>query len=470
MESVTFNLPEQGTLRALTLLLFVSIAVPDNAHAQSWPPKLNGANNGTVTLKTDDFLKIPESVVALRMKDGTASFIVAKTAPTVDLAFHRNLGTNAVSRRLWSSWGDIGLASDGRVYCGIGDHGNAVGGDARCFIYCWDPKQKTLTQVVDMNVVIPPGNGQPAWSKVHAKIDEGADGAIYFCCTLNDGNRAKLPTYKWNKTLPGAQLYRYDPATGKTTVFANLPPKRCTATSILDRKRNIWWCNLEAGEGNALWGLDLKSGKPVAHTPDGTIAFNRNFALAADGSIHFNGENSIHHFHPTTGKVTKTDASFIDSPGMRCSTRESKAGHIYGITHKTSQLFRYTPTNGKLKMLGPNWLAGSYTTVCLLSPDERFLYYLPGSHGKAYLDGTAVIQYEIATARRKVLAFLAPPFEKHHNYVPAGTYGVKLTPDGRTLYINFNGHAADGIRPEKMRPNGFGLTAFAVVQIPQGER
>jgi hypothetical protein len=326
-----------STLRALPLVFLV---IAHLAQAQSWPPKLEGAANGTVTLKTDEFLTVPNAVVAKRSGDKTAPFVVAKTAPTVHLAFHRSLGPDAISRRLWSSWGDIALAKDGRVYCGIGDHGNAVGGDARCFIYCWDPKTTTLKQVVDMNVIIPPGNGQPAWSKVHAKIDERADGAIYFCCTLNDGNRAKLPTYKWNKTLPGAQLYRYDPATGKTTVFANLPLKRCTATSILDRKRNIWWCNLEAGEGNALWGLDMGTRQPVAQTPDGTIAFNRNFALAADGSIHFNGEDAIHKFSPTTGKVSEKKASFTDSPGMRCSTRESKAGHIYGITHKTSQLFR----------------------------------------------------------------------------------------------------------------------------------
>ena len=121
------------TLRALTPILLFAFVISQEAHAQSWPPKLKGATNGTVTLKTNDFLTIPESVAALRMKDGTAPFVVAKTAPTVDLAFHRNLGTNAVSRRLWSSWGDIGLAKDGRVYCGIGDHGNAVGGDARCF-------------------------------------------------------------------------------------------------------------------------------------------------------------------------------------------------------------------------------------------------------------------------------------------------------------------------------------------------
>jgi hypothetical protein len=36
--------------------------------------------------------------------------------------------------------------------------------------------------------------------------------------------------------------------------------------------------------------------------------------------------------------------------------------------------------------------------------------------------------------------------------------------------VNFNGHPADAIRPEKMKPIGFGLTAFAVIHIPTSER
>src|SRR5262249_12517632 len=83
-----------------------------------WPPALKGAKAGTVTLKTDRFLDVPESV-ATAVKKGAAPFTVAKTAPTVDFAYHRDLGPNAVSRRLWSSWGDICVASDGRVYAAI---------------------------------------------------------------------------------------------------------------------------------------------------------------------------------------------------------------------------------------------------------------------------------------------------------------------------------------------------------------
>jgi len=323
---------------------------------------------------------------------------------------------------------------------------------------------------VDMSRVVTPREGQPAWSKVHAKIDEGPDGKIYFCCTLNDGNRAKLPQYGWTDQLPGGQLYWFDPASGETKVLANLPARRCTATSLLDRRRNVWWCNLEAGDGNALWGLDLATKQVVFQSPDGLITFNRNFALGRDGSIFFNGEDGIGKFDVRSRRVEKTAAAFSDSPGMRSSTHESTDGSIFGTTQQTNELFQFRPASGELKLLGPTWLGGEYTTVAVLSPDERFIYYLPGSHGGAFRSGTPVVQYSIATGQRKVIAFLAEPFEKEHGYVPAGTYGVKLSDDGGTLFVNFNGHAADSIRPAHMRPNGFGLCAFAAIHIPESER
>ncbi len=455
---------------AASVLLLLAAQCTSAAEPQ-WPPELPGAKNGTVTLKSKQFLEVPAAGAKIRNDEGVAPFTVAKQPPTVDLALHGNLGSDPTSRRLWSSWGDICLASDGSIYVGIGDHGHDADGDARCFIYHWDPKQKTLTQIVDMNKVVPPRKGQPAWSKVHAKIDEGPDGAIYFCCTLNNGAAAGDPKYGWTKQLPGAQIYRYDPQTGKVTVFANLPPKRCTATSLYDSKRNTWWCNLEAGEGNALYGLDLKTKKVVYQSPDGAVEFNRNFALANDGSIHFNGkEGQIMRLDPQTKQITGMDTTIGDSPGMRASTRQTKQGDIFGTTYRTNQLFRYQPANKQAELLGPTWGTGQYTTMMLLSPDERFVYYLPGSHGKAWTYGTPVVQYEIASGTRKVLAFLAPTFEAKYSFVPGGTYGVKLSDDGATLYVNFNGHAADKIRPEKMRPIGFGLCGFVAIHIPKSER
>jgi sugar lactone lactonase YvrE len=352
---------------------------------------------------------------------------------------------------------------------------------------------------------------------------------IYFSCTLNDGNRAKDPEYcKWDKDLPGGQLYQYDPATGKTAVFMTLPAPRCTATSLYDQARDIWWCNLEAGEGNALWALNLKSRKQVFKGPDGSVGFNRAIGLGKDGSIYFNGVSDavakiqqaqtvaaeataqankdagtgkdakakarakaaeikaslakatteaqknqrtpLMKYDASGGTLVATKATFVGVPGLRCISREAADGSFYGVTYTSNELFRYSTKDDSIKMLGPSWLLGTYTTVIELSPDEKYLYYLPGAHGGAHKNGTPVMQYDIATGTRKVLAFLGPTLAKEHEYTPSGTYGVKLTPDGGTLYVNFNGDPSDRFLVDKMRQDGFGLTSFAVIRIPESER
>ena len=437
----------------------------------NWPPVLKGSSNGTVTITSDRFLKIPAAVATAASQAGAAPFTVAKIPPTIDLAFHGSLPNRATNGTGWSAWGDIAVASDGRVYCGIGDHGKDALGQSQAFLYQWNPAPKVLTQIVDVNAIVPRRHGEPTWSKMHARIDEGADGKIYFTGTLNDGNRAPQPAYKWSPDIPGGQLYQYDPQTSQAVVFANLPAARVTATSRLDRERNIWWCNLEGGT-NFLWALDLGTRQELYQAPAGSMGFNRDFALARDGSIFFNGAPGLWKCDAKTKQTSPTRSRFPGDEkfGMRASTQETKAGWIYGVTMRPGRLFRYSPQRDQLELLGADFLAGDYTTVCVLAPDERFLYYLPGSHGSALKIGTPVVQYNLATGQRKVLAFLRETLETEYDYVPAGTYGVKLSADGSTLYVNLNGHAADPIRPKEMRAIGFGLTAFAAIHIPAAER
>lgn len=514
---------------AATFLLFTAVGL--TAAEAEWPQFKNAEPNKPVTLKSPAFLEIPEAVKKDLEKPGAVPIEVAKTPPTVTLAMYGNLGPEAKGRRLWSTWGDICLARDGRVYAAIGDHNHDMEGDARCFIYCWDPKAKTLTQVVDMNKVTPPEPGRPSWSKVHAKIDEGIDGKIYFSCTLNDGNKAAVG--KWTEKVPGGQVYRYDPATGKTDTLTSLPPKCCTATSLYDAKRNIWYCNLEHGGTNALYGLDLATGKTVFQAPEGSIGFNRAIAMANDGTLFFNGGERgkkapqpetpaavkdvkptekaadtksadakgskdakdakrakrppqpskaelaaaaakmvtpLMKYDPETKTITKTATEFKGSPGIRSASRESKDGQIYGVTQGTGEIYRYSVKDDKLTLLGKAWMTGAYVTVVALSPDDKYLYYLPGAHGQSYVHGTPVMQYEIATGKRKVLAFLIPPFEKEHGYAPGGTYGIKISADGSTLYVDFNGNGVEGLQPANSKTKGFGITSFAAIEIPASER
>jgi hypothetical protein len=456
-------------LGSVVLALVVGLAgrvfAADN---QAWPPPLKGAKHGTVKIRSDLFLKVPAAVEASRAKPGFADFVVAQEAPTVDLAYHGDLPNRALNGTGWSSWGDICVATNGRVYVGLGDHGDDAGGKSHAYLYEWDPVRRVLKQIVDLNTIVPRTQGESTWAKVHARIDEGADGGIYFSGTLNDGNQANKPQYKWSDAVTGGQLYRYDPRTEKASLVGSFPPARCSATSLIDRKRNLWWCNLETGS-NALCAIDLATGKRVYKAPDGSMGFNRNFSLAQDGSIFFNGPGGALWKVDTQTNLVQT-RSTVPNKGMRSSTAESKDGFIYGVSMSPGVLFRYSPAKDEMVALGPDFGAGDYSTVCVLSPDERYLYFMPGAHGGAPSLGTPIIQYAIATGQRKVIAFLREAFETKYGYVPGGTYGVKLSADGSTLYANLNGHAADRVRPKGMPGAGFGLTAFVAVHIPESER
>ncbi len=475
-----------------------------------WPPALPGAVNGTATLTSPSFLVVPQDLAVLAQDPQAAPFEVATHAPTIDIAYHQPLRDCGFVNGStgWTSWGDIGVAPDGKVYCAIGNHGKDTTDDGQAYLFEWNPGAKTLTKVADLSQVVTRSTGlEPSWTKVHAKVDVGPDGGVYFSGTLNGGDRARDNTkYKWSPTLPGGQLYRYDPKTGKTSVFANLPPARVTATSQLDAARNRWICNLEAGPEAtpyAIYAIDLTTGKGIFQTPDGTVGFNRAFAIAKDGSVYVNGnaidrsptpapaavvavtapangkkaplpkpliETPLMKLDAVTGKASKTQSLFIGSPGMRSATQEGPDGWIYGSTQSAGQLFRYSPSKDSLELLGPDFLTGNYTTVMVRSPDGKYLYYLPGAHGGAIKIATPVVQYDIATGKRKVIAFLRDTLFNQTGYTPGGTYGVKISPDGSTLYANLNGHGADKDRHPKMRENGFGLTAFVAIHIPAEER
>lgn len=441
--------------------------------AEPWPPALPGAISGTVTLNTPDFLQIPPDVTAMRDKTNMAPFTMAQTPPVVELAYHGSLPNPATNGTGWSAWGDIAVGRDGTVYCGIGDHGNNRG-NSFCFLYAWDPASNALRQIVDANAISQPRPGETTWSKVHAGIQEGADGMIYAICTLNSGGAAWQHT--WTDHIPGSPIFRYNPATGRTDLVGSLPAQ-CTATTLMDKRRNVLYIMLEGKfpEACALAAFDLASNTFTYVSPHDAVAQDRNMALATNGCVYFNGKGpALWKFDPAKKEITSTLMSFPGGAAMRSSTAESADGWIYGTTFGgkgvAQSLFRFAPATEQLEMLGPNFLNGDYTTVSVLSTDGRYVYFLPGAHGSSLKIGTPVVQYDVKTRTRKVLAFLQEPVRKRTGYVPCGSYGVKLSADNATLFVNFNGHGDEGVRLPPMKATGFGLTAFAAIHIPASER
>jgi len=494
-------------------ILFIGIGLALNSHAQiTWPPVLTGSDkNGVAVLKNPDLLKIPASIQQVLDANPEIKLEIAKHVPKVELVYHNELNNAAINGTGWSSWGDICLASDGRVYSGIGNHWKTDKGES--YIYSWDPAKSVLKKISDINQ----SNGAKAndvrFSKVHAHIIEGSDKKIYFTGTLDDGSKAGHDEMlsKWTTNIAGGKLLQFDPKTAKTIVYADFPAARVTATTKYDSSRNILYAEIEGDpKGISLGAFDMATKKWIFQSESGSVSHHRDMMMDKQGNIYFNGkQNKISDqmvlrggvYYPAIKKADSTSTSMLPpdqsdrlknipltelwkySPetrtiqatkstsigGIRSSTRESKAGYIYGTT-MGNQLFRYSPARDELTIIGSNFLKnGEYITVCDLSADEKYLYYLPGAHGSAGFSGTPVIQYNIASGKQKAIAFLSESMLNAYNYAPGGTYGLKISADGSKLYIGLNGSPTDALRPKGLG-RGFGLTSFAVIHIPAEER
>jgi len=162
-------------------------------------------------LKSPDLLKVPASVQQILDNNPEIKLEIAKHVPVVELIYHNGLNNAAINGTGWSSWGDICLASDGKVYSGIGNHWKTDKGES--YIYSWDPARHVLKKVSDINQ----SNGAKAndvrFSKVHAHIIEGKDKNIYFTGTLDDGSKAGHDEMlsKWTSNIAGGKILQYNP-------------------------------------------------------------------------------------------------------------------------------------------------------------------------------------------------------------------------------------------------------------------
>jgi hypothetical protein len=132
------------------------------------------------------------------------------------------------------------------------------------------------------------------------------------------------------------------------------------------------------------------------------------------------------------------------------------------------ELFKFYPAEDRIEDLGLCWEGDNrYTASLALSPDEKYLYYIPAAHGKTYLEGAPLVQFNLETQKRKVIAFLFPFFYDKYGYIPGGTYSISLDEKGESLIILLNGAFSEYTQDGR---DTFGDPSLMVVHIPASER
>lgn len=425
------------------------------AQELTWPPKLPGGKE-SMTIKSGQLLK-----PTAELKGGVK---IAKAAPTVDFFYY---DCQTYEGNPWSVWGD-GLAVGEKYYSPVGDHKSPMG---NAFVYEYDSKTKKLKQLVDVRKVLKQPQGHYTPGKIHSRIDLGRDGWLYYSTHRGSTRVALNP----ENHFEGDWILRTHPETGKTEIVVHAPLKlQCLPTGQLDGERLIWY----AGTAD---GLNKKDPMFLAYDVE-----NRRTLYSGDygpyramilskmtGRVYFHQERSSPNSGAQGGTLRRFDPAKPAEPvkidaeaGLRAATLETPQGLVYTIDH--DNLWVFDVKTEKAKFLGPTAVASkTYTTSLDADATGRYLYYIPGAHGGAQNDGTPVVQYDTKTNTRKVICFLHPVLWKECGYVPIGSFGYDLSPDGSKLYVTWNGSHDVKEIGRRVR---FGSVAMTVIHIPESER
>ncbi len=406
-----------------------------------------------VTDKSEAFLKPTETLLP--------SVKIAKAPPTVDVLYFPG---QTYRGKIWSNWGD-GTVGNGKYYSAIGDH-SAPAGTGRVFEY--DPQAKTIRTLVDLKTLLNQPEGKYSPSKIHSRVDFGGDGNLYYSThrgsesVTNDANGYQ-----------GDWILKTDPRTGKSEVVAHAAvEKHCIPTSVVDPERMIFYGGTASGKDAPAQSVqflayDLKNKKVLYQGDDGPPRY---IMLAkSTGRVYYvpgsNDEGQLVRWDPAKGGApTPIDAVL----GLRAATQETPQGIIYtaskGQGGKPADLYAFNVKSEQVENLGPLEVGlNKYVATMDVDPTGRYLYYIPGAHGGSEVDGSAIVQFDIKTKTKKVIAFLHPFYGERYGAILKGTYSSALSEKGDILYVTWNVARDAGLK-------AWDCCAITAIHIPESER
>ena len=429
-------------------------------------------------------LEPPATVAALAGQ----KFVVATTPPEVEFgvvpATPRFFPEprDKHHRAMWANWGQAAYyPPSGKFYASIGDNGSY---DAHLYIVQYDPAKREITLSAEVNKVL--GRSQDGFGegKIHGHLDF-LDGPNLWFCTY----WSKYPEPKpadWATGYLGGHIMSYNVETGDFVDYGVPMPGASWPSARLDPKRRMLYA---AGyyPNFLAWNIDTRRPIYAGQLPEGMIWSNRVMLLDdVTGMLYTSNshtsdpENNLIKYDPKRNRFQLLDAPMpADEIGsehavnvMRASTaRRGPDGLFFGVT-LAGQMFSFDPEKEQIVDRGYSWPGEQrYTTSLARSPGGRYLYYAPGAHGRGNRDGSPLVQYDVQTGTRKVIAFLAPYYADKYGYTPSGSFSIKLDDKGERLFICWNGgffepEVALGKNPGSL----FLHNAVMLVHIPASER
>ena len=421
-----------------------------------YPPTLPDGKE-VVTDRSADFLKPPASL--------NDDVVIASEVPTIDFLFYPNQNYPG---KPWSNWGN-GSVANGKYYSAIGDH-YAIGrgimkhGTGTAHVYEYNPETKSLRSLVDVAQLLNLPDGHYTPGKIHSRVDLGKDGWLYYATHRGSPRAANDANH-----YQGDWIFRTNPKTKQSEIIAIPVPKHSIPNSVLDPERMIFYGGTAAGpdakdQDIRFFAYDLLGKKLLYSGPDGPA---RSMMLSkSTGKLFYvpgNQDGELMCFDPATGKPPRKVGVTM---GNRAATSETADGLIYTVStgqrNGDATVWEFNVKTESTREIGTARVGeNAYVASIDVDPTGRFLYYSPGAHGGGYRDGTPIVQFDIKTGRKKVIAFLHPFYEKKYGFIPKGTYSTALSEDGSLVFVTWN--VSRGTR-------AWDVCGLSAVYIPESER
>jgi hypothetical protein len=424
----------------------------------TFPPQLPGGRS-QVSVTSERFLVPPDT-----LKSDVA---IARTPPTVDFLYYS--GQNYPGKP-WSNWGD-GSVANGKYYSAIGDHlalgakGDGEHGTGTALVFEYDPATKSLRQLVDVAKLLKLPEGHYTPGKIHSRLDLGRDGWLYFS-THRGSERAANDE---NHYL-GDWIIRCYPSTGEAEVVVQGPvPKHSIPCSVFDPERLIFYGGTAAGpdapeQAIHFFAFDADRRRLLFSARGGPARY---LILArSTGRVYYvpgNDEGPLLRFDPRTGAPPSETGQTI---GLRAATQETPQGYVYTVSSGQragdASVWSFNTKTEDVREIGTAAVgSAAYVASIDADPTGRYLYYVPGAHGSSDRDGSPIVQFDVETGRRKVIAFLHPYFGEELGCTMKGTYSTAVSDEGDKVFVTWN--VSRGGR-------AWDCCGLMVVHVPESER
>ena len=328
--------------------------------------------------------------------------IVATEVPTVDFGTVVLISVTGD----YTHWSNVVLGPDGRYYFGVGDHSVHV------MLIAYDPVSKTDEICIDSRNV--DGLEDCKW---HGRPDINPETGDMYLLGFCNGDLVHYNIYSKEVVFHGKLVNSYSGFEEHTW----------------DWQRNLLYGVAGSGE---LLVYDTEGDSVIYYgiPTTGKLWEQRSRLLDRETGILYGSDfdGDLMQYNPADHSFTKLN-SFLDA-SLRSWTNSKDGNGAFWVCDRGGDMYKFFPEQDKVELMGDNIFGGVYVTFIEKSPGGRYLYYSSAHRGDV------VVQYDMKTNQKKIIAFLDAFYIKNHGYLISGFFGGALSADGSSLFLVCNGN------------------------------